>query len=151
MSGAIVKNIGRRSLGIAMLMASVAAYSADCNSSPKQDTSEATIKQLEKQWSRAFYTGDTAFLECLYAANFRDVDSKGALADRVQDIAKAAKNVGKSWTYDPNKWQSSIFMHLHSAVATFFRGDLEHGTRGTDIYEYDGKHWHAIFSQSTKF
>jgi hypothetical protein len=146
-----MKNIRAGILGIAILMASAATYGADCGLLPKQDTSEATIKELEKQWSRAFYTGDTAFLECLYDSDFRNVDSNGELIERDQDIAGAIKNVGKSWNYDANKNQSSIFMHLHTAVVTFFRGTAEHGYRGTDIYEYDGKHWHAIFSQSTKY
>ena len=146
-----MKNAPCGMLAVAILIRCAAAYAADCGSLPKQDASEAAIKELEKQWSRAFYTGDTEFLECLYASNFRSVDSKGVLTDRAQDIASATKNVGKSWTYDPNKYQTSIFMHLHTAVATFFRGDSEHGYRGTDIYEYDGKRWQAIFSQSTKF
>jgi hypothetical protein len=146
-----VKALQRSILGTAILINCAAVYAADCSVLPKQDASEITIKELEKQWSRAFYTGDSEFLECLYAANFRDVDSKGILADRAQDIAKAAENAGKSWTYDPNKVQTTIFMHRHTAIATFFRGDSEHGYRGTDIYEYDGEHWHAIFSQTTKF
>jgi hypothetical protein len=146
-----VRNLRRSILGIAILMASRVAYPADCNLLPKQDASEATIKELEKQWSRAFYTGDSEFLECLYAAHFRNVDSKGNLTDRVQDIVSATKNAGKSWTYDPTKYQTSIFMHRHTAIATVFRGDSEHGYRGTDIYEYDGTRWHAIFAQSTTF
>lgn len=146
-----MKNQLQSILGIAILTVSAATYAADCSSLPKQDTSEATIKELEKQWSRAFYTGDSEFLECLYTANFRYADSKGVLNDRAQDIADSLKNVGKTWTYDPNKSQTSIFMHGHTAIATFFRGDAEHGIRGTDIYEYDGNRWHAIFSQSTKF
>jgi hypothetical protein len=146
-----MKKIRRVILCIAISTPFAAAYSADCNSSPKQDTSEATIKELEKQWSRAFYTGDTAFLECLYDSNFRDVDSNGELIERDRDIAGAIKNVGKTWNYDANKNQSTIFMHLHTAIVTFFRGNSEHGYRGTDIYEYDGKRWHAIFSQSTKY
>jgi uncharacterized protein DUF4440 len=149
--GGFVKNQRRSILGIAILTVSAATYAADCSSLPKQDASEATIKELEKQWSQAYSTGDTAFLECLYGSNFRNVDSKGVLTDRAGDISSAVKNVGKSWTYDPTKYHTSIFMHLHTAVATFLRADSEHGYRGTDIYEYDGKRWHAIFSQSTKF
>ena len=146
-----MKTQQRSILGIAILMNCAAGYANNCNMLPKQDDSEAAIKELEKQWSRAFYTGDSEFLECLYAPNFRNVDSNGALTDKAQDVANAAKNVGKSWTYDPNKHQTSIFMHRHTAIATFFRGDSDHGYRGTDIYEYDGKRWHAIFSQATKF
>jgi hypothetical protein len=138
-------------VGIAILIASARVYAADCSSLPKQDASEATIKELEKDWSRAFYTRDTDFLECLYAPNFHDVDSKGVLRERGEDIASAKNNVGKSWTYDPNKNQTSIFMYRHTAVATFVHTDAEHGYRGSDIYEYDGKRWHAIFAQGTRF
>jgi hypothetical protein len=146
-----LNNLRQSTLGIVILMTCMATYAADCGSLPKQDASEATIKEVEKQWSRAFYTGDTEFLECLYASNFRNVDSKGILTDRAQDIASALKNVGKSWTFNPDKNQTAIFMHLHTAIATFFRGNSEHGYRGSDIYEFDGKRWHAIFSQSTKY
>jgi hypothetical protein len=146
-----MKNVRCGILTFAILIQCAAVYGADCNSLPKQDASETTIKELEKQWSRAFYTGDSEFLECLYAANFRDADSNGVLNDKAQDIAKSLNNVGKTWTYDPKKYQTSIFMHRHTAIATFVRGDSDHGYRGTDIYEYDGTHWHAIFSQSTKF
>jgi hypothetical protein len=146
-----MKKPQRSILGIAILMASVATYAADCSLLPRQDASEATIKELEKQWSQAYYTGNSEFLECLYAPQFRSVDSKGVVTDRAQDIASSQKNIGKTWELDQHKYQTSIFMHLHTAVATFIRADSEHGYRGTDIYEYDGKHWHAIFSQSTKF
>jgi len=74
-----MKNVQRGTLGIAILIRWAGTYATDCNFLPKQDASEATIKELEQQWSRAFYTGDSAFLECQYASNFRNVDSKGAM------------------------------------------------------------------------
>jgi hypothetical protein len=130
---------------------SATSNAAGCASQPVQGESEAVIRQLDQKWSQAYWTGDTAFLECLYAANFESADSKGELTTRTQDIAGALKNVGKSWTYDPQKYDTKVFMHPHTAVVTFFKGDSAHGYRGTDIYEYDHGRWHAVYSQSSKY
>jgi hypothetical protein len=136
---------------MALLIQPIASLAADCGAQPTQENSEVAIRQLEQQWSQAYWTGNAQFLECLYAADFQSVDSKGKLHARAEDIAGSLKYTGKSWAFDPHKYQVVIIMHPHAAIATNFRGDAEHGFRVTDIYEYDGAHWHAIFSQDTQF
>lgn len=113
--------------------------------------SEAAIEQLEESWSRAYWTGDTDFLQCLYSPKLISADSRGKLTGKDEDIASSLKNRGKQWTPKPHAYQRTIAMFGNTAVATSFKGDDTHGFRVTDIYEYDGKQWHAIFSQDTKY
>ncbi|MHB1058376.1 MAG: nuclear transport factor 2 family protein [Rhodanobacter sp.] len=137
--------------GCLLLPACAAAQAADCAAQPVQENSEAAIRSLETSWSRAYWTGDTAFLECLYAPGFHSADSKGKLHDREGDISGARSFKGKSWKPRPNAYQTDILMFPHTAVATNFKVDGAHVSRVTDIYEYDGRRWHAIFSQDTRF
>ncbi|WP_250625976.1 nuclear transport factor 2 family protein [Pinirhizobacter soli] len=113
--------------------------------------SEVAIQQLEESWSRAYWTGDTAFLQCLYAPKLLSADSRGKLTSKEDDIASSLKNRGKQWTSNQHAYQRTIKIIGNTAVATSFKGDDAHGFRVTDIYEYDGKQWHAIFSQDTKY
>jgi len=113
--------------------------------------SEAAIQRLEESWSRAYWTGDTAFLQCLYDPKLLSADSHGKLSSKEDDIASSLKNRGKQWTSNQHAYQRTVRIFGNTAVATSFKGDDEHGFRVTDIYEYDGTQWHAIFSQDTKF
>ena len=138
-------------LGLPMLLALLPAHAADCSAQPAQAKTVAAIRQLEMDWSKAYYTGDSAFLECLYAPEFRSADTKGKLDSRDDDIAGSRKNIGKPWTFKPDAYQRQVWMTANTAIATNFKGDDVHGFRVTDIYEYDGRRWHAIFSQDTKY
>jgi hypothetical protein len=127
------------------------SFAIDCGAQPRQDESEAAIRLLEQKWSEAYWTGNAAYLECLYAPNFASADSKARLTSKAEDIASSQRNVGKAYTHDASKYEVNVAMHLHSAVATSFKGDATHGWRITDVYEYNGRHWQAIFSQTTKY
>lgn len=146
-----MKNVLRCALGLPLMLAFVPAYANCCDRQPAQVRSKQAIRQLESAWSKAYWTGDSAFLECLYAPGFQSADSKGKLDNRTDDIAGSKKNIGKVWTSKRHEYHSDIFMTPHTAIATSFKGDETHGFRVTDIYEYDGQRWHAIFSQDTKY
>jgi hypothetical protein len=133
------------------LLVCVTAHAAGCTTQSRQDNSESAIRKLEKSWSKAYWTGDAAFLECLYAPGFQSADSRGKLHSKDEDIAGSRKNLGKPWKDGPNGYQVDILMFPHTAVATSFAANGTHGFRVTDIYEYDGRRWHAIFSQDTKY
>lgn len=136
--------------GAVLLQLPQASHARSCTTQPDQPESEAAIRMLELQWSRAYWTGDTNFLECLYAADFLSVDSRGELHDRTDDIASSMKHAGEQWK--PGGGQSiRILMHPRQAIVTTVKAGAVHGLRVTDIYEYDGRHWHAVFAQDTKF
>lgn len=134
-----------------LYMACFTAQATDCGALPPQDHSEAAVLKLDEEWSRAYSTGDQAFLECLYATGFASANANGALRSRDEDIAGARKNIGKSWSPDGHKYNKAVQMFPHAAVVTMVRKDGEHSTRITDIYEYDGRRWQVMFTQDTKF
>jgi hypothetical protein len=135
---------------ILSLCATMSVHADECAMRGAEAYTEEAIRQLDMNWSKAFWTGDTAFLECLYAPNFQSADSQGKLHSKADDIASARQNVGKTWK--PNTaYRRVILMSPHTAIATSFKGDDSHGFRATDFYEYDGKQWHAIFAQDTKY
>lgn len=138
----------------ALLCASHASHAAShpghCAALPDQSDSKAEILKLEKQWSRAYATGHSDFLECLYAPDFVDFDARGKVHERANDIASSLKNVGKSYT-PSGQWVTRVLMHPNYAIATSIKTRATHGRIVTDIYAYDGHRWHAIFSQDANF
>lgn len=129
----------------------IPTYANECVAQLRQPHSEAVIRQLEASWSQAYWTGDSAFLECLYAPNFQSVESNGTLNSKADDIASARTHVGKTRKSGANGYRQEIFMSPHTAIATNIKGDKAHGFLVTDVYEYNGERWHAIFSQATKY
>lgn len=121
-----------------------------CASRSDQPNTKAEILKIEHAWSQAYWTGHTGYLECLYAPNFVSINSHGKPHDRAHDIAGSKKYIGKSYT-PSDKWVIRVLMYPDYAIATSVNSHAIHGLRVTDIYAYDGHHWHAIFSQDTKF
>lgn len=128
----------------------VSSAVAPCATRPAEADSQAEILKLERQWSRAYWTGQTDFLECLYAPDFVSISSDGKAHNRKHDIDGSIKYVGKSYT-PHGGLRTDVLMHQNFAIATSIKIDVAHGLRVTDIYAYDGRHWHAIFSQDTKY
>ena len=144
-----MKYAAAAALLITMLFAQKGQAAENCVT--ETEHSEAAIQRLEESWSRAYWTGDTAFLQCLYATKLLSADAQGRLSSKEDDIASSLKNRGKQWTNHLDAYQRRISMFGNTAIATSLKGDDTHGFRVTDIYEYDGKQWHAIFSQDTKY
>lgn len=136
---------------ILLIQLSTTVRALDCSSLSAQDASEAEIRRVDVDWSKAYYTGDKAFLECLYAANFFSADSSGVLHSREDDISGSSKFIGKTWIPNQHQYQREVRMYAHTAIVTMLRGDTSHGLRITDVYEYDGRRWRATFSQDTKY
>lgn len=128
----------------------VSSAAAPCATRPVEPNSQAEIRNLERQWSGAYWTGHTDFLECLYASDFVSISSDGSAHDRKHDIDGSIRYVGKSYTPHGGV-RTDVLMHQNFAIATSIKVHAAHGLRVTDIYAYDGRHWHAIFSQDTKY
>lgn len=138
-------------LAVPCLAGARPASASSCAARPDQPNTQAEIRKLERQWSQAYWTGHTDFLECLYAPNFFSVSSNGKMHGRAHDIAGSVKYAGRTYKPGHGSMTTRILVYPNLAIATTVNPHAAHGMRVTDMYQYDGHHWYAIFSQDTKF
>ena len=143
---------------ISMLLATTLAAQqiSSCEAAPRQAETRAVVRILENAWNEAHVHGDTAFLRCMLDPNFVGVDAKGNVFHREQEFAGALAAAKRGVRYNPETAPTpTIFIHDHLAISTGVVPKVgshgEHGARWTDIYRYDGMHWHAIYSGATAF
>lgn len=140
-----------------LLAASIASTPiSSCSSAPKQAQTVAVIRSLEVAWSEAHVHGDTASLTCLLDPKFVAVSAKGAVHYRAQELAGALILAKRHVNYNPATAPvPAVYINGRIAISTGIftqpGSNGAHGNRWTDIYRYDGSHWHAIFSQDSKF
>ena len=115
----------------------------------------ATIRQLERAWSRAYLTGDTAFEACLLTADFVSIRSNGDVQHLDDELALARRNVGKTAT---DFVQPTTTIQVHGSVAVAYgllaSENTPSSTRRTyfaDYYVWSDGHWHVFFAQQTAF
>ena len=129
---------------------------SSCASAPKQAQTVAVIRRLETEWTQAYIGGDTAFLACLQDPNFVDAQGDGGTHFKAQELTGALAAAKRHIVFDPTTAPvPAIYIHDGVAIATGVNpkagSNGKHGRRWTDIYRYDGMHWHAIFSQASVF
>ncbi len=141
----------------AAAMVHAAASPASCTHhvTPNQTVSSQTIRTLETAWSRAYYSGDTAYLECLYAPTFESIGSDGSVGDRRADIDSSLAAKHRPRRKNLRIVHMDVYVNGTTAIATTLEqwsatsGALVR-MRVSDIYAFDGSRWHAVFSQDTK-
>jgi ketosteroid isomerase-like protein len=121
-----------------------------------QTDSAATIRRLEHDWSAAYWSGDTAYLKCLYDPQMQSINAKGRRTSGAQDIAGAVPfaDPKKRLAHTSTILSLDVVVHGWFAVATGVtrRNNVAPARqmRWSDVYVFDGTRWHAIFSQDTR-
>ena len=121
-----------------------------------QTRSADTVKRLDRAWGQAWDRGDVPFLGCLYDADWHYVDAAG-ITTKSQDIALAVKHHTEhpAGTRQYNHViELRAFVIGNFAVATGLAryqapGKKMSRSRWSDAFQWDGREWHAVFSQGT--
>jgi hypothetical protein len=126
-----------------MLLTLLLLSAASCQDHqlPNQRLDAASVRRVDSAWSAAYVRGDTTFLRCLLAADYRGFSSKGVLSDANEEVAKAGRHGKPDAPLDAFP-KAEVQVH----GATGIVGGLVPGKRWTDIYVFEKGVWHAILS-----
>jgi hypothetical protein len=111
-----------------------------------------SVRQVEREWLKAFLTGDTDYLECLLEPDYESVWYTGEVRSRQTIIDKARAHREKPLPV-PSSPESVVQVHGNAAIS---RNDIDvidpvtkqsRRIRFLDIFAfYDGR-WHAVYTQ----
>lgn len=126
-----------------------------CESRPElqhQTRDAATVQRLENAWSRAFLTGDVAFLRCLLVPEFTEIVRSGEVKYLAYEIDVALANRGNSLPAADFPPESIV---LRDDVAVAYGetipvgGEHKRRTKFADFYVWKDGRWRAFFAQQT--
>jgi len=116
---------------------------------------DAALRAIINHWDDAELTGDVAYLEQLLVAEYRSVDAKGESHPRAMILEHARRSAGSAEAraardafMKAHPSEMAILIHGDTAIVSYFnpsRG-VDKSTRGSDVFVYESKRWHAIYS-----
>jgi ketosteroid isomerase-like protein len=118
-----------------------------------QTKDEAALVRAEQKWALALEGQDVDGLACILADEFEDADIAGALADRSQTLARAAKPRGVHHVL------SELHAHVYGDFG-YIRGIgsafTDNGQRAlkirfTDVYVYREGRWQCVAGHESSF
>jgi ketosteroid isomerase-like protein len=108
----------------------------------------AGVAAVEAHWSKAFQTGDAAYLQQLLTDDYISVNAKGVPRDRATIIALAQSHAAQPPPSPMHAMpEAALIIRVQgtSAIVTSDAG----GQRSVDVFFYAGGRWHAWYSQHT--
>jgi Domain of unknown function (DUF4440) len=117
-----------------------------------QKADAESVRQVERQWSKAFLSGDTDYLECLLEPDYESVWFTGEVRGRQTIIDKARAHRANPIPV-PESPVPIVQIHGNTAISRSDQ-DVPDATskqsrrvRFLDIFSfYDGR-WHVLFTQ----
>jgi hypothetical protein len=150
-----------RTIGATLLAAGLVGAAGGAAAAPaaapaaEAEATEAGLRAVVQHWDDAELEGDVAYLEQLMLPGYRSVDAKGESHPRAAILEHAKHNAGSA---EARKTRDA-FMKAHpTELSVTLRGDLaivayfnpvrglDHSIRGSDVFLYDAKRWHAVYS-----
>jgi ketosteroid isomerase-like protein len=127
------------------------AFGSPCPAGQTKD--EAALVQAEQRWARALEEQDVAALACILADDFEDADITGALADRSQTLARAAKPRGVHHALsDLRAHRYGDFGYIRGIATAFTEnGRRTLKIRFTDVYVYREGRWQCVAGHESSF
>jgi hypothetical protein len=116
---------------------------------------EAALRAISVHWGDAELGGDVGYLEQLLAPEYRSVDPKGASHPRAMILEHAKHSAGSAEArkardafMQAHPTEMSVTIHGTVGVVSYFdpKRGLDSSIRGGDIFVYEAKRWHAVFS-----
>jgi hypothetical protein len=130
-----------------LLAAGLCALPALAAATPDPETqrSEAGVRAVETHWSRAFITGDAAYLQILLADDYVSVGQTGRARPKAEVIALAQKIAASPNPPTPQPSTATIVVRGDAAIATASDGR----DTSVDVFTWRDGHWRAWYSQHT--
>ena len=138
------------------------ALAQDANHAAADETqrSEAGVMAVDRHWSIAELSGDTAWLDQMLLPEYRSVGNRGNAHSKQAILAEAATRKGTDvakaqlefTTYQKeHPYGSAVAIHGNTAIVSFYDPALgpQEGVKSSDIFVYVDGHWHAMYSQHT--
>jgi hypothetical protein len=155
--------IALASLAILAVLASVTdARAQDTMNAGADETqhSEAAVMAVDRHWSIAELTGNTAWLDQMLLPEYRSVGNGGMAHDKQAILADAATRKGTELakaqqqfaTYQKeHPYGSAVLLRGDTAIVSFYDLTLgpQKGVKSSDVFVYVDGHWHALYSQHT--
>jgi hypothetical protein len=124
-----------------------------CNARTSAHRADAdSVRQVEREWTEAFLTGDTDYLECLLEPDYESVWYTGEVRSRQAIIDKARAHREKPLPM-PTPNNPVVQVHGDAAIS---RNDVDmidpvtkqrRRIRFLDVFAfYDGR-WHGVYTQ----
>jgi hypothetical protein len=112
-------------------------------------------RRVEREWSRAFLTGETDYLECLLEPDSQSVWYTGKIRGRQEIIDTAGAHRANPI---PIPSLTTPIVQVHGSTA-IFRTDIDMPDPSTkesrkirflDIFSYYGGRWHVLYTQDVE-
>jgi hypothetical protein len=137
----------KRTIGPALAVAVFLTASACARAADEEARPDAAgVRAVEDHWTRAYFTGETAFLEAMLDDAYQSVGATGGKDKAaIVDGARAFGAANKGATAPTLPPTSKIEVRGQTAVVTH----LNPTDRSVDVFYYRDGHWRAIYSQHT--
>ncbi len=123
----------------------ITATSAQAASNPERQHNEAGIRAVEAHWTKAFLSGDEAYLGTLLDEDYVSVGRTGMPRPKAEIIALAKKiAAGPPPGPFPPSTLKVVIRGDAAIVTTSAAGDAS-----VDLFRWQGGRWHAWYSQHT--
>lgn len=137
----------------------LAADGGDARHVDETARTAAAVTAVDHHWMEAEINGDTSWLNRMLLPEYRSIGSSGRATSRAAILAHAAKNRHsdkmkrkvEAWL-KTHPTKSTVVIHGNTAIISFYdptRG-AQKGVLSSDIFVYEGGHWHALYSQHSK-
>lgn len=148
---------------LAAALAAVTLLGATASAAPatpaarvdETQATEAALRAISVHWGDAELEGDVAYLEQLLAPEYRSVDAKGVSHPRAMILEHARHSAGAAEArktrdafLQAHPTEMSVTIHGTVGVVSYFdpKRGVDASIRGGDIFVYEAKRWHAVFS-----
>jgi ketosteroid isomerase-like protein len=139
----------------------VFAFFGPIQAQPADETAKTRILTIQKEWADARVTADIAYLEHLYAKEFRVQDINGAVASREDDIAMFREGRIKPQFVRDEAMDVSIYgivavvTGIENVGGTYGEGPLKgqyagFSIRFTNVFVQRDGRWQLVLHQGTQ-
>jgi hypothetical protein len=134
----------------------IPAAAQNCDQLRKDFKPDAeSVRRAEREWSKAFLTGDADYLECLLEPDYESVWYTGQVRSRQEIIDKARAHRANPIPV-PSFPMPTIQVHGNTAIS---RSDIDipdpakkepRKVRFLDIFSYYDRRWHVLHTQDVE-
>ena len=134
----------------------IPAAAQNCDQLRKDFKPDAeSVRRAEREWSKAFLTGDADYLECLLEPDYESVWYTGQVRSR-QEIIDKARAHRANLIPVPSFPMPTIQVHGNTAIS---RSDIDipdpakkepRKVRFLDIFSYYDRRWHVLHTQDVE-